>query len=32
VVTERAAPRYIERSANAPKRVKPERKTEEKSA
>jgi ATP-dependent Clp protease ATP-binding subunit ClpX len=32
VVTERAAPRYIERSASAPKRVKPERKTEEKSA
>ena len=32
VVTEKAAPRYIERSPNAPKRVKQERKPEEKSA
>ena len=32
VVTDKAAPLYLERSANAPKRVKPERKTEEKSA
>ncbi|MFM8841651.1 MAG: ATP-dependent Clp protease ATP-binding subunit ClpX, partial [Actinomycetota bacterium] len=32
VVTEKAAPRYIERSASAPKRVRPERKSEEKSA
>lgn len=32
VVTDKAAPLYLERSANAPKRVKPERKAEEKSA
>jgi ATP-dependent Clp protease ATP-binding subunit ClpX len=32
VVTAKASPRYLERSPNAPKRVKTERKTEEKSA
>ena len=32
VVTEKASPRYLERSPNAPKRVKTERKPEEKSA